>query len=220
MLSFFLRVLKMDSNVIPHEFIFIDKAGFNLTWSRRRRNIIGHRAILNVPSQPCDNITMCAAVTQNGVPHRNANLGPYNTAHILTFLDRLHSIVTTEDQMDAVTCIKHKALLTSKLNLLFLIGLDWYIFVPLPASQMLSSQPIWPAVPCSATSAHWPARAERIEPSPVSWQCAGGNACCSCPPSSAAWSDRCVGDWADRTCAGCGSSPYHCYLRKRWEDKS
>lgn len=102
MLSFFQRVLQMDADAIPHEFIFIDEAGFNLTKVRRRgRNIIGHRAILNVPGQRGGNITMCAAITQNGVLHRHANLGPYNTAHILTFLDRLHNIVTAEDQMDA-----------------------------------------------------------------------------------------------------------------------
>ncbi len=35
---------------------------------------------------------------QNGVLHQHANSGPYNMAHIFTFLDRL---VTAEDQMDA-----------------------------------------------------------------------------------------------------------------------
>lgn len=40
MLLFFLL---NDADPIPHEFIFIDEAGFNLTKVRRGRNIIGHR---------------------------------------------------------------------------------------------------------------------------------------------------------------------------------
>ena len=44
------------------EFIYVDEAGFNLTRTRRRgRNIIGHRAIVNVPGQRGGNITLCAA---------------------------------------------------------------------------------------------------------------------------------------------------------------
>lgn len=38
---------------------------------------------------------------ENGVLHRHAKSGPYNTAHMLTFSDRLHTIVTAGDQMDA-----------------------------------------------------------------------------------------------------------------------
>ncbi len=47
------------------------------------------------------NITMYVAITLNGVLHRHANLVPYNMVHIFTFLDRLHNIITAEDQMDA-----------------------------------------------------------------------------------------------------------------------
>lgn len=91
----------MGVDAILHEFIFIDVAGFNRTKVRRRgRNTTSHRAILNVLGQRGGNITMCAAITQNEVLHRQANFGPYNTAHILTFLDR-HNIVQAEDQMDA-----------------------------------------------------------------------------------------------------------------------
>ncbi len=73
----------------------------NVAVRGRGRKIVGHRAILNVPGQRGGNITIYAAIMQNGVLHRHANLGPYNMAHIFTFLDRLHSIVTAEDQMDA-----------------------------------------------------------------------------------------------------------------------
>ncbi|XP_056441214.1 uncharacterized protein LOC130378498 isoform X1 [Gadus chalcogrammus] len=78
------RVLRMDGEEIQHEFIYVDEAGFNLTRTRRRgRNIIGHRAIVNVPGQRGGNITLCAAITQNGVLHRHAHMGAYNTALIL-----------------------------------------------------------------------------------------------------------------------------------------
>ncbi|XP_049319442.1 uncharacterized protein LOC125780972 [Astyanax mexicanus] len=96
-------VLEMDAHATPHEFIFIDEAGFNLAKTRRRgRNVIGHRAIINVPGQRGGNITMCAAISNtHGVLHRHANLGPYNTAHILTFLGRLHNILIPERMNDA-----------------------------------------------------------------------------------------------------------------------
>ncbi|KAL7837353.1 hypothetical protein SRHO_G00270640, partial [Serrasalmus rhombeus] len=94
--------LEMDAHAIPHEFIFIDEAWFNLAKSRRRgRNIIGHRAIIDVPGQRGGNITMCAAISnKHGVLHCHANLGPYNTAHILTFLDRLHNIFIPPECMN------------------------------------------------------------------------------------------------------------------------
>ncbi|XP_052349887.1 uncharacterized protein LOC127915112 [Oncorhynchus keta] len=66
-------VLEMDAHAIPHEFIFIDDAGFNLAKTRRRgRNVIGHRAIIDVPGQRGGNITMCAAISNtHGVLHRH-----------------------------------------------------------------------------------------------------------------------------------------------------
>ncbi len=53
LLSFtvFQRVLQMDAAEIQHEFIYVDEAGFNLAKTRRGRNVIGHRAITNVPGQ-------------------------------------------------------------------------------------------------------------------------------------------------------------------------
>lgn len=70
----------MDAHAIPQEFIFIDEAGFNLAKTRRRgRNLIGHRAIIDVPGQRGGNITTCAAISNmHGVLHRHANLGPHN----------------------------------------------------------------------------------------------------------------------------------------------
>ncbi|XP_045065209.1 uncharacterized protein LOC123482242 [Coregonus clupeaformis] len=100
------RVLQMDAAEIQHEFIYVDEAGFNLAKTRRRgRNVIGHRAITNVPGQRGGNITLCAAITQNGVLHHHANLGPYNANLILAFLDRLHEIVTALHQVDQMRYI-------------------------------------------------------------------------------------------------------------------
>ncbi|KAI7809003.1 hypothetical protein IRJ41_024945 [Triplophysa rosa] len=95
------RVLEMDAHVIRHEFIYVDEVGFNLTKTRRRgRNVIGQRAITNVPGQRGGNITMCAAITQNGVLHHNATLGPYNTGHMLTFLDAIYTMLVPDPDQE------------------------------------------------------------------------------------------------------------------------
>ena len=84
---------------MPHEFIYKDEAGFNLSKAQRRsRNLTGHRAITDVPGQCGGNINLCAAISQNEVLHRNASMGTYDTHCILTFLDRLHNLVTVNDQ--------------------------------------------------------------------------------------------------------------------------
>ncbi len=96
MFSFFFlqRILAMDGAAQPHEFIFIDEARFDLSKTRRRgRNVIGQRAIVHVPGQRGGNITLCAAISLRGLLHHHAKLGPYNSQHILTFLDALHNIV-------------------------------------------------------------------------------------------------------------------------------
>ncbi|XP_016372823.1 uncharacterized protein LOC107712180 [Sinocyclocheilus rhinocerous] len=88
------RILDMDGAAQPHECIYIDEAGFNLSKNRRRgRNIIGQRAILHVPGQRGGNITLCAAISLRGLLHHHAKLGPYNAQHIITFLDALHDAV-------------------------------------------------------------------------------------------------------------------------------
>lgn len=85
----------------PHEYIFIDEAGYNLAKRRQRgRNIIGQRAIVEVPGQRGGNVTLCAAISNWGVLHRHANLGPYNTEHLLTFLGGLQDIMTAREQLD------------------------------------------------------------------------------------------------------------------------
>ena len=93
----------MDAEAIQHEYIYIDEAGFNLSKVRRRgRNVIGQRAIISVPGQRGGNITLCAAITQNGVLHRHANMGPYKTPHILAFLDRLYNLTINNIQIQYI----------------------------------------------------------------------------------------------------------------------
>ncbi|KAI2667382.1 DNA-directed RNA polymerase subunit beta [Labeo rohita] len=95
------RVLELEVAAVEHKFIFIDEVGFNLTKRRRRgRNVIGQRAIVEVPGQRGGNITMCAAITNHGVIHHHATLGPYNTAHLITFLEILHNTLIPPDQTD------------------------------------------------------------------------------------------------------------------------
>ncbi|XP_058627423.1 uncharacterized protein LOC131537792 [Onychostoma macrolepis] len=46
------RILQLDAMAKPHEYLFLDEAGFNLQKRRQRgRNIIGQRAITEVPGQ-------------------------------------------------------------------------------------------------------------------------------------------------------------------------
>ncbi len=51
--------------------------------------MIGHRAIVGVPGQRGGNVTLCAAISNHGVVHHHANLGPYNTHQLLNFLNHM-----------------------------------------------------------------------------------------------------------------------------------
>ncbi|KAL0168596.1 hypothetical protein M9458_036818, partial [Cirrhinus mrigala] len=85
------RMFQLDSMERPHECIFLDEAGFNLTKRRRRgRNIIGQRAIVDV--------TICAAISSYGVIHCHVTLGPYNTAHLITFLYALQEALLRREE--------------------------------------------------------------------------------------------------------------------------
>ncbi|KAI7810071.1 hypothetical protein IRJ41_021635, partial [Triplophysa rosa] len=74
------RVMEMESRQTPHVFIFVDEAGFNLAKTRKRgMNLIGKRATVDVPGQRGANITMCAAISTNGLLLHKPLIGPYNT---------------------------------------------------------------------------------------------------------------------------------------------
>ena len=57
----------------------------------RGGRIRGRGARVDVPGQRGGNITMCTAISENGVVTHIPSLGPYNTQKLLVFLDRLHS---------------------------------------------------------------------------------------------------------------------------------
>ncbi len=88
------RVLELEAREPLHTFIYLDEAGFNLAG----RNRIGQRATIDVPGQRGGNITMCAAISENGVLTHKPRLGPYNTQHLLTFLDTLYRDIIPENE--------------------------------------------------------------------------------------------------------------------------
>ncbi|XP_044038655.1 uncharacterized protein LOC122869562 [Siniperca chuatsi] len=93
------RTMTLEGNETPHILVFVDEAGFNLAKGRRRgRNIIGYRATVDVPGQRGGNITMCAAISENGVATHIPSLDPYNTQKLLIFLDRLHFDLVPENE--------------------------------------------------------------------------------------------------------------------------
>ncbi|TWW80190.1 hypothetical protein D4764_01G0000050 [Takifugu flavidus] len=86
----FQRMMELEASEPPCHFIYMDEAGFNLTKRRRRgRNLIGHRATIDVPGQRGGNITMCAAISDNGVLTHIPLMGPYNSERLIAFLDTL-----------------------------------------------------------------------------------------------------------------------------------
>ncbi len=93
------RVLELEAREPLHTFIYLDEAGFNLAKGRRHgRNRIGQRATIFVPGQRGGNITMCAAISENGVLTHIPRLGPYNTQHLLTCLDTLYRDIIPENE--------------------------------------------------------------------------------------------------------------------------
>ncbi|KAM4592404.1 uncharacterized protein PAE49_011102 [Odontesthes bonariensis] len=93
------RIMELEASEPPHSFIYMDEAGFNLTKRRRRgRNIIGHRATVDVPGQRGGNITMGAAISENGVLTHIPLIGPYNTERLVTFLDALYRDLIPEHE--------------------------------------------------------------------------------------------------------------------------
>ncbi len=92
--------MELEANQAPHEFIYIDEAGFNLAKRRRRgQNEIGKRATVDVPGQRGANISMCAEIANAGLLLHRCQVGPYNTERLLAFLNDLHQhLVPEQDQ--------------------------------------------------------------------------------------------------------------------------
>ncbi|XP_044040386.1 uncharacterized protein LOC122870302 [Siniperca chuatsi] len=96
------RVVVLDADVNHHKYIFVDEAGFNLAKTRRcGRNIIGQRAAVQAPGQRGGNMSMCAAISEDGVVGRRPSLSSYNAAHLIEFLNEIEPAC----QGEGVTCV-------------------------------------------------------------------------------------------------------------------
>lgn len=96
-------MMELEASNTPHTFVYVDEAGFNLNKVRRRgRNRIGHRATVDVPGQRGGNISMCAAISNNGIIHHVPTIGPYNTARLLDFLGGLYNALIPENERGVV----------------------------------------------------------------------------------------------------------------------
>ncbi|KAI7812952.1 hypothetical protein IRJ41_012596 [Triplophysa rosa] len=79
------RIVELEASEPPHSFIYMEEAGFNLTKRRRR-------------CQRGGNITMGAAISENGVLTHIPIIGPYNTECLVTFLDTLYRDLIPEQE--------------------------------------------------------------------------------------------------------------------------
>lgn len=64
--------------------------------------MIGKRATVNVPGQRGANITMCAAISTDGLLLHRPLIGPYYTECLISFLDEIYGIVVPGEAMDAM----------------------------------------------------------------------------------------------------------------------
>lgn len=91
------RLMELDADDDHHKLIYLDEAGFNLAKTRRRgRSFIGQRATIQVPGPRGANITMCAAISEDGVVGRRPHIGPYNAALLVTSLEELDQVCRAE----------------------------------------------------------------------------------------------------------------------------
>lgn len=93
--------MELEASETEHTFIYVDEAGFNLAKRRRRgRNVMGKRATVDVPGQRGANITMCAAISVDGLQLHKAIIGPYNSARLIVFLDELFERLSAEREQE------------------------------------------------------------------------------------------------------------------------
>ncbi|XP_061561321.1 uncharacterized protein LOC133417554 isoform X1 [Phycodurus eques] len=84
------RIMELEGDGKNLQFIFVDEAGFNLAKvTRKGKRFIGQRATVTAPEQRGANITMCAAISNDGVLCHTAIIGPLNTERLIVFLDSL-----------------------------------------------------------------------------------------------------------------------------------
>ncbi len=83
--------MELERHETTHILVFVDEAGFNLSkgW-RHGHSLIGHRATTDTAGQRGANITMCAAISENGVRTHIPHIESYNTQLLLAFLNTLY----------------------------------------------------------------------------------------------------------------------------------
>lgn len=75
-----------------YNLIYVDETGSNLHICRRRgRNLIGKRAVIELPTQRGGNLSSCAAISSAGVLHTKIQFTPFNTTKFLDFMNELFS---------------------------------------------------------------------------------------------------------------------------------
>lgn len=99
------RILEMEAHAILHEHISMGGVGFSLNKTmHKRRNVVGQKPIINILGQCRENAMMCATITQNGVLYHHCTLGPYNSAHMLTFLEAINNKLIPNQNLDTEQC--------------------------------------------------------------------------------------------------------------------
>ena len=87
--NFLKRAMELEASENEHSFIFVHEAGVNLAKTRRRgRNLIGKRATVDVPGQRGANITMCAAISSDGLQLQKAGISPHKDGRSMTTAHR------------------------------------------------------------------------------------------------------------------------------------
>ena len=85
--------MEFEAHQMPHFFIYVDGAWLNLPKTRwRGRNLIGKRTTVGVPGQRGANITICAALSSEGLLLHRPVIGPYNTVYSASFYFSMSSI--------------------------------------------------------------------------------------------------------------------------------
>ncbi len=92
--------MELEANQAPHEFIYIDEAGFNLAKRRRRgRNVVGKGPQLMCQDREGQTLPCVQQLQIAGLLLHRCQVGPYNTERLLAFLNDLHQrLVPEQDQ--------------------------------------------------------------------------------------------------------------------------
>ena len=83
------EIMLLESDL--YTFIYVDETGFNLHVSRKRgRNLIGKRAVVQLPTQRGGNLSAWAALSSNKLIHFKSQLKPFNSVTFIHFLNEMY----------------------------------------------------------------------------------------------------------------------------------